>query len=323
MSWRRFRRRRGARIGLLLLLALALTAAGADLLASDLPLAARVGGRLYVLPCLTHPDALLGDDHFTLAARRAPGDWAVATPVPYGPLAQHPGGATLVLDPPSRAHWLGTDDRGRDVLARLIHGTRVALGVGPLSVAIYLLIGLCVGVASAFGRGTDLALGRLIEIGLTFPTLFLLLAIQGLTSTASLAEVGVAIALTQWPHIARLTRAEALRAAVSPHVEAARAVGASRLRIALLHIAPLAASPALVAAAFGVAQAVLFETALTFLGFGVPPPRASWGELLSQAQASGLKYWLLLPPTTAIALTVLTFNLLSDALRSHLEGPAS
>src|SRR5207247_9742332 len=98
----------------------------------------------------------------------------------------------------------------------------------------------------------------------------------------------LAIALTQWPHVARLVRAEALRVAALPHVEAARAVGAGRARILVAHVAPLAATPALTAAAFGVGQAVLFESALPFLGFGVPPPTASWGELLTQAQASGL-----------------------------------
>ncbi len=322
-SWARFHRRyrrvRGARAGLWLAAALVLVALGADLLASDLPLAARVDGTLYLLPCVTRPDALAGDDNQTLARRLRAPDWSLATPVPYGPAAQHPGGATAVLDAPSRAHWLGTDDRGRDVAARLLHGTRVALEVGPLAVALYLLIGMIVGVGSSLGRRTDLVLGRLIEIGLTFPTLFLLLAIQGLTASASLVEVGVAIALTQWPHVARLVRAEALRAAASPHVEAARAVGASQTRIALAHIAPLAAAPALVAGAFGVAQAVLVETALTFLGFGVPPPRASWGELLSQAQAAGGSWWLLAPPTVAIALTVLACNLISDGLKGALE----
>lgn len=318
-KWRRFRQTRGARLGLWLLGALVLIAVLANLLASDLPLVARVDGTLYLLPCLTRPLALAGDDNLTLSARLSGSDWSLAPPVPYGPLAQHPGGTTSVLEAPSPAHWLGTDNRGRDVLARLVHGTRVAFAVGPFAVALYLIIGLCLGVASAFGRGIDLAVGRLVELGLTFPTLFLLLAIQGLASTTSLVEVAFAIALTQWPHVARLVRAEALKAAASSHVEAARALGASPLRIALAHVAPLAAVPALVAGAFGVAQALLFETALSFLGFGVPPPRASWGELLSQAQASGLKWWLLLPPTVAIALTVLGCNLAGDGLRAQLE----
>ena len=248
---------------------------------------------------------------------------ALADLMPYGPEAQHPGGISAVLAPPSHAHWLGTDDRGRDVAARLVHGARVALLVGPLAVALYVLFGVAVGVAAALGRRTDFAVGRVVEIGLMFPTLLLLLAIQGVTSSTSLAEVALAIAITQWPYVARLTRAEALRVAALPHVEAARAVGAGRLRILAVHILPLAVTPALTAAAFGIGQAVLFETALTFLGFGVPPPTASWGELLAQAQASGLAPWLLLPPTVAVAAVVLACNLVGDGLRNALSARSS
>jgi peptide/nickel transport system permease protein len=242
------------------------------------------------------------------------------TLIPYGPEEQHPGGVSSVLSPPSRAHWLGTDDRGRDVAARLVHGARVALLVGPLAVALYVAIGLLVGVVAAFGRRVDFLVGRIVEVGLMFPTLLLLLAIQGVTSSTSLAEVALAIAVTQWPYVARLTRAEALRLAAAPHVEAARAVGAGPLRIVGVHILPLAATPALTAAAFGIGHAVLFETALTFLGFGVPPPTASWGELLAQAQASGLAPWLLVPPTVAVAVVVLACNLVGDGVRNVLTA---
>lgn len=240
--------------------------------------------------------------------------------IPYGPDEQHPGGVTAVLSPPSRAHWLGTDDRGRDVAARLVHGARVALLVGPLAVALYVALGLLVGGMATLGRRVDFVLGRAVEVGLMFPTLLLLLAIQGVTSSTSLGEVALAIALTQWPHVARLTRAEALRVAAAPHVEAARAIGAGRARILAAHVLPLAALPALTAAAFGVGQSVLFETALTFLGFGVPPPTASWGELLAQAQASGLKPWLLVPPTVAIGVVVLACNLVGDGVRRAISS---
>ena len=313
-------RSRSERAGLAILGTLALVAIGADLLASDLPLVCRHEGRLYVLPCLTHPAALADADNQSLA-RDAAG-WALRPLVPYAPEAQHPGGETRALAPPSPQHWLGTDDRGRDVLARLIHGTRVALVVGPLAVALYVAFGLVIGVLAAAGRTLDFLLGRVVEAALLFPTLLLLLAIQGLTSSLSLVEVALAIALTQWPHVARLARAEALRAATLPHVEAARALGARPARLLALHIAPLAVLPALTTAAFGIGQAVLFESALTFLGFGVPPPTASWGELLAQAQASGLKPWLLIPPTVAIALVVLACNLLGDGVRRAISSKA-
>jgi peptide/nickel transport system permease protein len=249
---------------------------------------------------------------------------ALADLMPYRPEAQHPGGISDVLAPPSAAHWLGTDDRGRDVAARLVHGTRVALAVGPLAVALYVALGLLVGVAAALGRRVDFVVGRAVEIGLMFPTLLLLLAIQGVTSSISLGEVALAIAVTQWPYVARLTRAEALRVASLPHVEAARALGAAPARVLARHVLPLAMTPALTAAAFGMGQAVLFETALTFLGLGVPPPTASWGELLAQAQASGLKWWLLVPPTVAVAAVVLACNLVGDGVRKMLsERPES
>jgi peptide/nickel transport system permease protein len=313
-GWRRFAATPGARLGLGALALLVLVGAGADLIASDLPLVCRHRGTLYLLPCLTRPAALADGPNTTIDG------WALPTPIPYAPDEQHPGGVTAVLAPPSRAHWLGTDDRGRDVAARLVHGARVALLVGPLAVALYVALGLVVGALAALGRRVDFVVGRAVEVGLMFPTLLLLLAIQGVTSSTSLAEVALAIAVTQWPHVARLTRAEALRLAVAPHVEAARAVGAGPLRILGVHILPLAATPALTAAAFGVGQAVLFETALTFLGFGVPPPAASWGELLAQAQASGLKPWLLVPPTLAVALVVLACNLVGDGVRAMLSS---
>jgi peptide/nickel transport system permease protein len=302
------------RVGLAILCVLALAALGADLLASDLPLACRHDDHVYLLPCLTHPRALADVDN------QSPFQWALRPPIPYSPTAQHPGGETLVLLPPSRAHLLGTDDRGRDVLARLVHGTRVALVVGPLAVALYVAFGLLVGVAAAAGRALDFLLSRTIEAALLFPTLLVLLAIQGLASSSSLAEVAFAIAVAEWPHVARLARAEALRASTLPHVEAARAVGASPARLLFMHVAPLAALPAVTAAAFGIGQAVLFESALTFLGFGVPPPTASWGELLAQAQASRFEPWLLWPPALMIALVVLSCNWVGEGVRRRLRG---
>jgi peptide/nickel transport system permease protein len=302
--------------GLALLIVIA---AFADLLASDLPIATRIDGKVHVLPCVFRPEALRSDDVQSLKARLQGGDWVWGPLIPFGPNAQHPGGQTIVLAGPSGEHWLGTDDRGRDVAARLIHGTRIAFAIGPLAVGLSLVFGVMVGVACALGRKTDLVLGRLIEIGLTFPILLLLLVVQGLRGTTSLVELALALALAQWPHIARLVRAEALRAVASPHVEAARAVGAPPLRLAMAHVLPLALQPAIVAAAFGIAQAVLFESALSFLGFGVPPPAPSWGELLAQAQASGLKLWLLIPPAVALALLVLVCQTVGDGVRAVVE----
>lgn len=321
-AWRRFSSVRGARASLAALALFALAGLGADLIASDLPLAARVDGHLYVLPCLTHPAALVDEDQQTLAARAA---WTWPTPIPYGPAASRPGGREDVLAGPSWRHLAGTDDRGRDVAARLVHGARTALLVGGVAVTLFLSMGVAVGSAAAASPALDLVLGRVIEVGLTFPALFFLLALQGVLrarGASSLVEVALAIALTRWPDVARLTRIESRRVAASPHVEAARGLGATPLAIAWRHVLPLAAGPALVAAALGFGQAVLLETGLTFLGLGVAPPTASWGELLAEAHASGLPAHLVVAPTLAIALLVAAASRVAEGLRVILD-PAS
>lgn len=314
----RFRSRPGATLGLLLLGLLALLSLGADLVASDLPLAARLDGRWFVLPCLVRPPALAGLDQQALRER---GALVVPTLIAHGPrgdLAPAPAHG-----PPSLSHPLGTDGAGRDVAARLLHGTRTALVVGALATSLFVLAGLLVGAGCALGRGADALLARLIEVGGAVPAYFLLLAVQAAALVrgqgATVVEVAVAIALTRWPEVARVTRAEALRVLASPHVEAARAIGLPPLTIALRHVAPLAAGPALVAGAVGVAQAVLLETGLSFLGFGVPPPTPSWGSLLADAHEAGMPAHLLLPPALAVALLMIACGRVADGLQAVLD----
>lgn len=296
------------RVGVALLLCVALVAAAADLIASDLPLFCVVDGHPYVLPCLTTPGALRGLDQQALSARATS---FVGTPIAYGPYAQRPAGTLAPLAAPSRSHLLGTDDRGRDVAARLVHGARVACVVGPLAVALYLAFGALVGVACALRPRIDLVLSRLVEAALSIPALLLVLAVQGLRGGGSALQLALVVALAEWPAVARLTRAEALRVVASPHVLAARGLGASSVRIAWHHVLPLALGPARVLAAFGLGQAVLLEAALGVLGFGVSPPTASWGELLAQASQHA-RWWLLLPPSLAIGVVVLGARLLVD-----------
>ncbi len=211
------------RAGALFLALVGLIALAADLIASDLPLYCRVAGHAYLLPCLTRPDALSDTDQQLLVAR---GATVVGTPIAYGPAAQRPGGVLDKLAPPSRAHWLGTDDRGRDVAARLVHVTRVACAVGLLSVLAYLLLGAFVGVLCASSRAVDLVLARLIDAQLALPPLLLLLAIQGLSGRGSVLAIAFVIALSEWPQAARLVRAQALRVAA----ERARLRGACARR---------------------------------------------------------------------------------------------
>jgi len=312
------------RVAIVLLGALAACALFADLVASELPLYCRLGGVTYVLPCVTRPAALAGEDQQTLAAR---GATLVSTPIPYGPLAQRPGGVLERLAAPSARHWLGTDDRGRDVAARVVHGARVACLVGPLAVLCYLFFGALVGAACAASRAADLVLARIIDAGLTIPALLLLLLVQGLSGRGSIAQVAIVIALAEWPQAARLVRAEALRVAASEHVLAARALGAGPVRVGVIHVLPLALGPIRVLAGFGLGQAVLFESALSFLGYGLAPPTASWGELLAQAAAHP-RPWLLWPPAIAIAATVIAARLLVEdraagAVRRRPAGAGS
>jgi peptide/nickel transport system permease protein len=299
-------------------------ALGADLLASDLPLAMRRDGQLYLLPGISRPVALLPHDNRSLRTLLRPerGDWLLAPPVPFGPY-QTDLSLPALPAPPGEGHRLGTDEVGRDVLARLIHGTRVSLFVGLGAVALYVALGLLLGaLAGYYGGLLDLVASRAIEVMLTFPTIFLLLAIVALVDRPSLLHLVLALGLTRWPDIARLVRGEVLRIRQLDYVQAARALGLSDLRIIARHVLPNAMGPVFVAATFGVANAILIESGLSFLGFGAPPPSASWGEILTQAHrhlATPGAWWLALYPGAAIFLTVGSINLVGEALREALD----
>ena len=322
--WRRFRRRWGARAGFAVVVLLGLLALLADVFASDKPLALRLDGSFYLLPNLTDPLALRAQDNHTLRAQLRPerGDFMLAPLVPYGPYRADLDLPSLPA-PPGPRHLLGTDEDGRDVLARLIHGSRVSLSVGLVAVAIYVLIGVMLGaVAGYFGGAVDVLVSRCVEVMLTFPTLFLVLALMAMVERPTLLHLVLVIGLTRWPDVARLTRGEVLRVKELEFVHAARALGANDLRIILRHVIPNAMAPVLVAAAFGVAGAVLLESALSFLGFGAPPPSASWGEILMQAHryvASPGAWWLALFPGLAIFLTVTAYNVVGEGLQDALD----
>ncbi|MBI5545808.1 MAG: ABC transporter permease [Deltaproteobacteria bacterium] len=246
----------------------------------------------------------------------------LTTPVPFGPYRLD---ASLEMLPagPSARHWLGTDETGRDVLSRLVHGTRVSLAVGLFAVAIYVLIGVSLGaVAGYFGGAVDVVISRTVEAVLTFPTLFLVLALMAMIERPTLLHVVLVIGLTRWPEVARLMRGEVLRVKHLEFVQAARALGASDARILFRHVIPNALGPVLVSAAFGVAGAMLLESALSFLGFGAPPPTASWGEILMQAHryvVSPGAWWLALFPGAAIFIAVTAYNLVGEGLQEAMD----
>ena len=237
-------------------------------------------------------------------------------------LASEPDEVDLAsrLMPPSAEHRLGTDDLGRDVLARMIHGARISLIVGLIATAIALVVGSCFGaIAGYYGGAADWLVSRLIEVVLCFPFLFLLLGIVALFKP-SLLTIVIALGLTSWTSEARYVRGEFLRIRELEFAVAARASGARDARIIFRHLLPNALAPVLVSASFGVAYAILVESALSFLGFGVPLPTASWGSILAAAQEHiDYAWWLALFPGVAIFTTVAAFNVIGDRFREALD----
>jgi peptide/nickel transport system permease protein len=318
---------RAARPALLTLGLFVGAAVFADLLASDLPLAVRVDGQTYLLPALTRPAALRGRVQASLAPVA---EWMVRTPIPFGPTQTIATTGELRDTPPPWApddvHWLGTDELGRDVLARLVHGARVSLFIAFFTVLIAVGVGMVLGGVSGYlGGVTDAVISRVLEVMTTFPLVFFLIALLSVLRTQSLWPLVLALGLTRWTDVARLVRAEVLKLKTLDFVLAARAMGASTPRIIVRHLLPNALTPVLVTATFGVAAAVLLETALSFLGIGVAPPTASWGELLAEAHRTLVHpgaWWLAVFPGLCIALTVLSVNALGEALRRKVDGGA-
>lgn len=228
---------------------------------------------------------------------------------------------TKRLSAPSSVHLMGTDELGRDVFARVIFGARVSLAVAFLAAAAAFLIGTTVGaIAGYFGGVVDWIVLRLIELALCFPFLLLALAILAVAGP-SVSALVLALALTSWTTEARFVRGEMLRVRESEFAAAARASGAGALRIVFRHLLPHALPPAIVSAGFGVASAILAESALSFLGFGVPLPLASWGSILSSADDHlATAWWLALFPGLAVFATVASVNVIADQLRRTLNA---
>lgn len=224
------------------------------------------------------------------------------------------------LQAPSPDHWFGTDDLGRDVLARMIHGSRVSLFVAATATLCSAIIGIVLGALAGFyGRAVDWFVSRLIEIVLCFPFLFLLLAIVALAGP-SVGTIILALAITSWTTEARLVRAEFLRIRGLEYAMAARASGARDGRIIFRHLLPNAVAPVLVSVSFGVASAILIESALSFLGFGVPLPQASWGSIMSAAdEYMAYAWWMAVFPGLAIFLTMLSCNVIGERLRDVFD----
>jgi peptide/nickel transport system permease protein len=243
---------------------------------------------------------------------------AIAAPLvaPSSPTAIH---LTTVNAGPSGTHWLGTDSVGRDILSRLIYSARVSMRVSALVVVLAGLAALPIGmIAGYFGRWIDGLLMRTMDALFAFPPLMLALTIAALLGP-SIINVSVAIAIPFVPGFARLVRAEVLAVREELFIEASRSVGIGSARMLRRHILPNVVSPFIVQAALAFGYAILAEAGLSFLGFGVQPPDASWGVMLQNAYNFVTnKPWPMIPPGLAIALTVLAFNLVGDGLRDAL-----
>lgn len=244
---------------------------------------------------------------------------AAAAPLvaPYDPLAQD---VVARLSPPSGDHWMGTDDLGRDVFSRVVHGARVSLQVGILAVGIMVVVGVGVGLTAGYAGGAvDMALMRLIDVLLCFPSIFLVLMVLAFLEP-DVKYVMLVIGLTSWMGLARLVRGEVLSLRERDFVAVARGLGLSKARILLVHLLPHLAPPVLVSAALGVGSAILTESALSFLGLGVQPPAPSWGNILTAGKDYiHLAWWLSFYPGLAILAGVMAFNLLGEGMRDALD----
>lgn len=253
----------------------------------------------------------------------------VYTLIPYGPFELD---LDIVYKPPffrktgdlvrareGEVHLMGTDDSGRDVLTRLLYGTRISITIGVVAVSIYLTIGVCIGaVAGYFGGRVDMLISRFIEIILLFPSFFLILTLVALIGP-SIYIIMVVIGLTGWPTTARLTRGEFLKQRSIDYVAAARSLGASNVRVMFRHILPNALSPAFVSAPFGIAGAIVTEATLSVLGFGARPPAPSWGAILNLSVQNYEKYWFTVFAGVSIFVTMTVFNVVGNGLRDAMD----
>ncbi len=226
------------------------------------------------------------------------------------------------VDSPTREHLLGLDQVGRDILSRVIHASRISLSVGVVAVSIYVVLGTVLGsIAGFYGGVVDFWLTRVADMFLSFPQIMLIIVIVSFVGP-SIWNIMVVLGLLGWPPIFRIVRGQFLTLREQDFVQAGRAMGAKDLRLIFRHILPNSMGPILVAATFGTATAILTEAALSFLGLGVQPPQASWGNLLIDAQSITViesMPWLWVPPGAMIFLAVLAINFIGDGLRDALD----
>ena len=236
---------------------------------------------------------------------------------PYDPNAIN---VQNILEPPGFTHPFGTDDLGRDILSRIIWGSRISLSVGFVAVGISTFIGVILGaITGYYGGWVDRVIMRFVDIMLSIPTFFLLLAVIAFLEPG-ISNIMIVIGLTSWMGVTRLVRAEFLSVKEREFTQSARAIGAGDMRIIFRHILPNSIAPVIVSAVLGVAGAILTESALSFLGIGVQPPASSWGNILTIGKDNiEIAWWLSVFPGVAILVTVLAYNLLGEGIRDAID----
>lgn len=321
LVWRQFRKNGRALASLWTISVLLVIALAADFIANDMPYYVVVGGRTYFpilidygsrLGVVSWPEPLRGADFKSLAHQGA-----LFPPIPYMP--RRADLSEESFSPPSARHWLGTDQLGRDVASGMVHGTRISLTIGIVVAGIQLTVGVLLGgIAGYYGGWIDLALSRFFELMLAIPTFFLILTVAAVLPP-SIYNVMAILGLTGWIGVARFVRSEFFKLRTLDFVTAARALGVGSGAVMFRHILPNALAPVLVSASFSVASAILAESALSFLGIGVPADLVTWGSILAVSEQNTFAWWLAVFPGLAIFVTVTAYNLLGDGLRDALD----
>ena len=327
-AWLRFRRNRLGLWSLVLFVALVGLSLLAEVVSNDKPLVVRYEGQWYFPLVKSYPEKLFGGDFetetdyldpFIRQQFSQPGNWAIYPPNPYGAKTINYFAKSPNPSAPSRDNWLGTDDRGRDLLAQLIYGFRVSVLFALALTAVGVLLGVAAGaVQGFFGGKTDLAFQRFIEIWGSMPELYLLIIFSAILAP-SLGLLLVLLSLFGWMGLSDYVRAEFLRNRQLDYVKAARALGVGNAQIIWRHILPNSLTPVVTFLPFRMSAAILALTSLDFLGLGVPPGTPSLGELLSQGKNNIDAWWISISTFGVLVLTLLLLTFMGDALRDALD----
>jgi microcin C transport system permease protein len=327
-AWRRFRRNRLGFVSLWAFVALVLLSLCAELISNDRPLVVVYQGQTYWPLVRDYPETTFGGDFATPTDYLDPfiqqrlsqeGNWALFAPNRYGPKTLNYFATAPNPSPPSRANWLGTDDRGRDLLAQLIYGFRVSVLFALALTLTGVVLGVLAGAVQGFFAGkTDLVMQRAIEIWGSMPELYLLIIFSAVFAP-SVGLLLVLLSLFGWMGLSDYVRAEFLRNRQLDYVRAARALGVSDRVIMTRHILPNSLTPVVTFLPFRMSGAILALTSLDFLGLGVPPGTPSLGELLSQGKNNIDAWWISLSTFAVLVVTLLLLTQMGDALRDALD----